>query len=95
MSEFFTWVTLATFGGASIGTAIITQFIKEWSFINRIPTQILSYFIALIILLGANYAIGAISGWAEFGIIPLNAILVSLAANGEFAAVKRLFRPIK
>jgi hypothetical protein len=89
MNEFFTWAALATFGGASIGTGIVTQFIKGLPALDKIPTQIVTYFIAVIILAGANLALGNLSGAAEWGIIPLNAILVSYAANGGYDFVGR------
>ena len=87
MDEFFTWAILATFAGASSATAIITQLIK--SALSKIPTQILSYAVALIILLLATAATGTATDWTGWAIIPLNAIIVSVAANGMFSAVVR------
>jgi hypothetical protein len=87
MDHFFTWATLATFAGASAATAIITQFIKGW--LAKIPTQVVSYGVALIVLLLATAATGGATDWTGWVIIPLNAILVSIAANGAFAAVVR------
>lgn len=88
MNEFFTWTLLATFAGASAATAIITQFVKEA--LSKIPTQIVSYVIALVVLLVATAATGGVSDWTGWAIVPLNAILVSLAANGSFVAVTRI-----
>lgn len=87
MNEFFTWQTLVTFAGASVATAIITQFLKEP--LKKIPTQLVSYVIALLILLVATAATGGAGDWTAWAIIPLNAILVSLASNGTFEAVTR------
>jgi hypothetical protein len=87
MSEFFTWGFLATFAGAAVGAAVITQFIKDW--FPKLPTQVLSYIISLIILAAATGATGAAGGWGDWAIIPLNAILVSLSANGAYAGVVR------
>ena len=88
MSEFFTWSMLATFAGATTATAIITQFVK--GALARVPTQLVSYGIALAVLLLATAATGAASGWGDWAILPLNAVLVSLASNGAFDAVKRM-----
>ena len=87
MSEFFNWEILATFTGASVATAILTQFIKKP--LAKITTQLVSYIVALIILVLATATVGSAQTWSEWLIAPLNAILVSVAANGEFTAVNR------
>ena len=87
MNEFFTWEVLATFAGASVATAVITQFIKKS--IDEIPTQIVSYVVALIVMLVATVATGT-DGWRDLAIVPLNAVIVSVAANGEFGVVNRI-----
>ena len=87
MNEFLTWEFLSTFAGAALATGILTQCLK--SLFARVPTQIVSYVIALVVLVGATAASGA-SGWADWAILPLNAVLVSLAANGAYAAVVRI-----
>lgn len=88
MTEFFNWQTLATFAGAAIATGLITQFAKD-SF-PKLPTQILSYFIALFILFTATFAISGLSGFpADYLIVPLNAVVVSIAANGAYSAITR------
>lgn len=89
MSEFFSWELLATFAGAVTGTAILTQFVKD--LLAKIPTQIVSYVIALLILGIATAATGGIGdGWQAWAIVPLNAVLVSLGANGSYAAILRI-----
>ena len=88
MGEFFTWSNLATFAGASAAVAAITQLVKEP--LSRIPTQLVSYAIALAILLAATGATGTAEDWTGWAIIPLNAILVSVAANGTFSAIDRI-----
>jgi uncharacterized membrane protein len=87
MNEFFSWSLLATFAGASIATAVITQLLKTP--LAKIPTQIVSYVIALVVLLLATAATGAAEDWTGWAIVPLNAILVSLASNGTYDAVTR------
>lgn len=89
MNEFFTWQTLATFAGAAAATGIITQFVKGW--LSKIPTQIVSYVVALVILLAATAATTAGGAeWTVWAIVPLNAVIVSMSANGAFAAVQRV-----
>jgi len=89
MNDFFTWEVLATFAGASVATAAITQFIKKS--IAGIPTQIVSYIVAFVVMLIAAAATGT-DGWRDLAIVPLNAVIVSLAANGEFGIVERIMR---
>lgn len=87
MEEFFTWAMLGTFAGATAAVALITQFVKEP--LNEFPTQAVSYVIALLMLVLSTLATGTAEGWADWAIIPLNAVAVSLAANGGYAAAKR------
>jgi hypothetical protein len=87
MDDFFSWQTLATFAGASAATAIITQFFK--GAFQKLPTQWLSYIIAVIILFAATYFTGALTA-ASAAITPLNAILVALASNGAYSVVTRV-----
>jgi len=88
MNEFFSWEALTTVAGASAATAVITQFVKK-SF-AKIPTQIVSYAIALAVLLIGSAAIGAAQDWTYWAIIPFNAVVVSLGSNGAFAAIQRI-----
>lgn len=88
MGEFFAWSTLATLTGAATATALLTQFVK--GVLDKIPTQIVSYCIALSILAGATAATAAGAAWDVWAIVPLNAVVVSLSANGAFAAVGRV-----
>ena len=87
MEAFYTWETLATFAGAAALTGLLTQWLKEA--VPKLPTQWLSYFIALVILTMATAATGGGVTWKEWALIPINAVLVSLSANGAFTAAKR------
>ncbi len=50
MNEFFTWTMLATYAGATLVTTLITQLIKGIGFIDRIPTRLTAYAVALVVL---------------------------------------------
>lgn len=90
MNEFFTWELLATLAGCTVGTALITQFIKEIPDIRNIPTQFVSFVIAVAILAAATAATVHGVTWQTWAIIPLNAVIVSLSANGGYEVIKRI-----
>ncbi|MCI1964590.1 MAG: hypothetical protein LKJ17_00410 [Oscillospiraceae bacterium] len=87
MNDFYSWSILVTFTGCSAATGIMTQFLKNT--FQKLPTQWLSYFIALIILYAATYFTGALT-LPKAAIIPLDAVLVALASNGAYSAVLRV-----
>ena len=87
-NEFFTWAVLLTYAGATLATSLITQLIKGLGFIDKIPTRITSYAIALVVLLAATFFTGGLT--LEAGALcVINAVVVSLAANGAYDAVAR------
>ena len=86
MSEFLTWTSLATHTGATLATALITQLLKGVGPIDRIPTRLFSYIVALIVLLTATFFTGDLTVDSSVLCI-VNAAIVSLAANGAFDAV--------
>ena len=85
--EFMNWSLLADFGGAVIAVLTITEFVKEIPFLNKIPTRILSFFIALAVLYSAYYFTGLLTASSAL-LIPVNAVTVSLATNGGFDAIR-------
>ena len=84
MQEFFTWAMLGTYAGAVLATTLITQLLKEW--LKSIPTRIVSYAIALVVLLAAAAFNNALT-LADGALCLFNAVIVSLAANGGYEAV--------
>lgn len=88
--EFVSWSILGTYAGALMMVAVITQFTKGFKIIKKIPTQLWSYLIALIILYPAYYFTGQLN-LSNAVLIIFNAMIVALAANGGFAALKRSF----
>lgn len=88
MNEYFSWINLGTFAGCAAATALITQFVKNAAFLKNIATQWVSYIIAVILLLGAAFFTGTLT-WASGALIPFNAIVIALSANGAYSAVQR------
>ena len=88
MQEFFTWAMLGTYAGAVVAVTLITQLIKEWGIFKKVPTRLVSYVIALVVLLAAASFNGALTV-ADGALCLFNAVVVSLAANGGFDLVKK------
>lgn len=89
MNEFVSWEMLATFAGAVLIVSILCQFTKGICSIDKIPTQIWSYILSLIVLYPAMFFTGQLNG--ETAVLTIfNGILVSIAANGGYSAVLRI-----
>lgn len=86
MNEFFTWTMLATYAGATLATTLITQLIKGIGFIDRIPTRLTAYAVALVVLVVATIFAGEVTA-SSIGLCVVNAVVVALAANGGYDAV--------
>jgi ABC-type iron transport system FetAB permease component len=89
MNDFMTWENLATFAGCTTGVAVITQFIKNIGILKKLPTQWASYFLAVALLFGATYFTGTLTPQMA-SLIPFNAAIVSIAANGAYSAIDRV-----
>ena len=87
--EFFDWAMLKTMAGAVFAVGLLTQVTKNIPGLNKIPTQVWSYLLAVAVLLVAEFATASIT-WQSAGLALLNASMVSLAANGGYEAVERL-----
>lgn len=89
MENLFTWDVLGTYAGAVAAVGVITQLIKGVPGIVKIPTQIVSYVIALVVMLCAA---GFTAGLTAQSIVltVFNAAVVSLAANGVHTAAVKL-----
>ena len=88
MNEFFTWTMLATYAGATLATTLITQLIKGIGFIDRIPTRLTAYAVALIVLVVATVFTGEVTV-RSIALCVVNAVVVALAANGGYDAVTK------
>lgn len=87
--NFFDWSYLGTFAGALAAVALTTQMIKNLPGIKRIPTQLMSWILAVVVLILAHAFGGTLD--AQSAVLSLfNGAMVSLAANGGYAALKRV-----
>ena len=83
---FFSWEMLATYAGALAATIAVTQLLKASHIFEKIPTRMFSWFVAVVVLLASNYFLGVLTVETA-SICILNAVVVSLAANGGYDAV--------
>ena len=88
MENFLSWEVLLTYSGCVAGTILVTEWLKK--VFTKVPTQVVSFVIAVIILVIGHIATGTFE-WAECFLYVINAIAVSLAANGGFDALNRAF----
>ena len=87
--SFFDWTFLGTFAGALAAVALITELIKELPALKKVPTQFVSWGLAFVILIFAQLFTGTLSAQSAV-LCVLNGAMVSLAANGGYAALKRV-----
>lgn len=87
--EFVTWTGLATHAGALSMVALIVQFTKGIRLIDKLPTQLWSYIVSLVVLYAANFFTGQLTADNAVLII-FNAAIVALASNGSYDAIKRI-----
>lgn len=88
MDTFFTWEYLLTFAGCVLATGLLTQGIK--AALPKVHAQLISYIIALAILVVGQIATGEMTGWEAVALDLINAMVVSLSANGGYDAVKNI-----
>ena len=83
-TEPFTWQYIATIAGATAATLLIVQLLKlPLDKVWKIPTRIIVYVIALIIMLVATgFTVGLTASNA--GLAAINAVIVALAAMGAY-----------
>lgn len=87
--SFFDWTFLGTFAGALAAVALITELIKGLPALKKVPTQFVSWVLAFVILILAQLFTGTLSAQSAV-LCVLNGAMVSLAANGGYAALKRV-----
>lgn len=88
-TEPFTWEYLATIAGATVATVLIVQMLKlPLDRVWKIPTRIVVYFIAMVILLLATQFTAGLN--VQNGILTaVNAVIVALAAMGAYEVTFR------
>lgn len=86
--EMFTWDYLASAAGATAFVTIVTQLIKDAPLIKKIPTQFVSYIVSLFVMFAASFFVGSLTA-STAALIPLNAVVVMLAANGAYNTVSK------
>lgn len=93
MSEFLTWNMLSSYAGVVLAVTLITELVKGIKLIDKIPTRLVSYIIAVALMTAAMCFTAGFT-WSAFALIWVNAVVVSLAANGAYdgiaAGVKKL-----
>ena len=83
MEDFVTWEMLSDFVKLTGIVFATTQFVKNFPFLKKIPTQYLSWMIAFLLILfthlqGGNFAV------LDILLYLLSAIFISSSANGIF-----------
>lgn len=95
MEQFTDWGNLGTMAGAVAAVLVIIQLIKApLDRVWKIPTRLLVYVLALVIICGALAAQGAIT-WASVGVALINAAIVALAAMGAYEATFKTKEAVK
>ena len=78
------WDQLATIGGAAMATMLIVQLLKlPLDKVWKIPTRIIVFVIAFIILILATYFTQGLS-WSTALLTVINAVIVALTAMGGY-----------
>ncbi len=82
---------LGTYAGTLGMVLILTQLTKELSFIQRIPTQLYSYLVALVVMT-VTAVFGGRTAAADLVLVFINAAVVALSANGGYDAMVRVVK---
>lgn len=80
---FFDWAQLGTYAGATVAVMLFVEFTKELPFINKIPTRIWAYVMAVIVLILSTVFTGQIDTPTVF-LCLFNAVIVAMAAVGGY-----------
>lgn len=80
----FSWEQLATIAGATLATLLIVQLLKlPIDKVWKIPTRLVAYVIALIIMILATHFTAGLT-WENAILAAVNAVIVALAAMGSY-----------
>ena len=89
MEQFFTWTSLGTYAGATMATAVITELTKLIPGSKKLHTRLVSYIVALLVLVVATLFGEAAVSVANVSLCLVNAVVVALAANGGYDALAK------
>ena len=87
--NFFDWNMLGTYAGATMAVGVITEIIKDIPGVKKIPTQLMSYVLAFIVLICAMFFADSFTVQGA-ALAVFNAALVSLGANGGYEVIQRV-----
>lgn len=87
--EFIDWSYLSTFAGCLVIVLAVTEVIKNFVFIKKIPTQIVSWALAFAVIVLSNVFTDGVTV-SEIVLAAFNSVFISLAANGGYDAIKRV-----
>lgn len=93
MEGFYDWSTLGTLAGATGAVAVFTQFFN-WLTGERVKgwgMRAVSFGVALVVLYAAAFFTGALDA-STAAITLLNAVIVTLAANGLYDNISSIRR---
>lgn len=83
-ADFFSWAGIGTMAGAVAAVLIIVQYIKApLDKVWKIPTRVVVYVIAFMLLMAADVVSGNVS-WERVGLVILNSFIVSTSAMGTY-----------
>lgn len=97
MDEFVTWTTLGTYAGCAMMVTLITQFVKQFKFMEKVNNQIISYFVAVLLLLGSlcfSHSGEAVNPETVI-LCFVNAVTIALGSNGIYDGVTTGLEKIK
>lgn len=80
LSQFFTWESLGTFGGASAAVLLLTNLVRK--LLNKPPPALLAFVISLIISTTGAIHAGKLNDPEDWLILILNAALLFFSATG-------------
>ena len=97
MNEFVTWSAIGTYAGCAMMVTLITQFIKQLKFMKNVNSQIVSYVVAVLLLIGSlcfSHS-GEVVNPETVILCFVNAVTVALGSNGIYDGVTTGLEKIK
>ena len=85
MNDFTSWQSLGTYTVCVTVTMLITQFVKRPRWMQGVDTQLISWLVALVLLIASAYFTAGITLQGA-ALCAVNAVIVALASNGAYDA---------